>query len=357
MNEFQTSLLLIGVIAIAGVFIYNKWQERRAGRAADEMFRSRHLDVLSGDGEARSLQRQQAVSEQTRVEPGMASSAAIATDNSTTIAAVGPTVPPIDYVIELSAEQPVALPTVHEHWAGTERRFSGRAALLGWRDETWTVLPSSGTCGRLRAMLQVVSRKGVVNESVLLEFRAEIETLAVELGLNSVSPEMRESLEAARALDSKCAEADIQIAFHVVAVADSAFPGTKLRAAAEASGLVLGDEGRFLLKDDSGRELYALSDRSGKLFSPATMKDMAPQAVTLSMDVPRAPDTKRTFEAMVKFGRHLAALLGGTVVDDNDQPLDDRSVEAIDMQLVAVRMALNAQGISPGSPLALRLFS
>ena len=87
------------------------------------------------------------------------------------------------------------------------------------------------------------------------------------------------------------------------------------------------------------------------------MKDAAPQALTLSMDVPRAPDTQRTFDAMVRFGRHLASLLGGGLVDDKNQPLDERAVSAINAQLVMVRRNLEAQGISPGSALALRLFS
>jgi FtsZ-interacting cell division protein ZipA len=168
---------------------------------------------------------------------------------------------------------------------------------------------------------------------------------------------MRDALDAARALDGICADADIQIAFHVVADPGAAFPGTKVRAAAEAAGFALGADGRFTLLDEEGKELYALSDRSGVAFAPSTMKDATPQALTLSMDVPRAPETQRTFDAMLRFGKHLANLLGGGLVDDNNQPLDERAVSAINIQLVAVRRSLEEQGIAPGSALALRLFS
>jgi FtsZ-interacting cell division protein ZipA len=191
----------------------------------------------------------------------------------------------------------------------------------------------------------------------LIEFRSEVETLAARLGLAAVAPEMRAALDGARRLDHACADADIQIAFHVVAPPGESFSGTKLRAAAEASGLVIDPEGRFALSDDRGRELFSLSDRSGARFSASGMKDAAPLALTLSMDVPRAPETHRTFEVMARFAKSLASLLGGSVVDDNDQPLDERAVAAIGAQLAVVRESLEAEGIVPGSALALRLFS
>jgi hypothetical protein len=44
-------------------------------------------------------------------------------------------------------------------------------------------------------------------------------------------------------------------------------------------------------------------------------------------------------------------------VDDNGSPLDERAVAAIAQQLDAVRARLEARGIPPGSPAALRLYS
>jgi hypothetical protein len=45
------------------------------------------------------------------------------------------------------------------------------------------------------------------------------------------------------------------------------------------------------------------------------------------------------------------------MVDDNGNALDERAVEAIALQLDAVGARLEAQGLPPGSPAALRLFS
>ena len=87
------------------------------------------------------------------------------------------------------------------------------------------------------------------------------------------------------------------------------------------------------------------------------MKDAAPAALSLALDVARAPDTRRSFESMARLAHQLAAVLGGSIVDDNGNALDDRSVAAIAQQLDTVSANLQAHGIVPGSPTALRLFS
>ena len=356
MSEFQTSLVVIGALVIAAVFAYNKWQEYRAGRATDETFRSRHPDVLIGAKAGSGLAT--GGDEEPRIEPVLA-------PRQTPTLGRGPDQegalplpnPRVDYIIELEAQEPVSVAALQEAWSGVEHRFARRAALAAADDGEWGPMQPQGAWRKARAALQLVSRQGVVGESELLEFRSAVETLATKLQALARCPEMRDALEAARSLDEICAQTDIQVAFHVVAAPGASFAGTKLRAAAEASGFALDRAGRFALVDESGRELYALGDRGGLKFESGTMKDATPQALTLTMDVPRAPDTQRTFDAMVRFGRHLANLLGGGLVDDNNQPLDERAVSTINAQLATVRGTLEANGISPGSALALRLFS
>ena len=60
---------------------------------------------------------------------------------------------------------------------------------------------------------------------------------------------------------------------------------------------------------------------------------------------------------MARAGRSLAEAHNARLVDDRDNPLDERSLAAIGAQLEAVRQMLAARGIETGSPLALRLFS
>jgi FtsZ-interacting cell division protein ZipA len=121
--------------------------------------------------------------------------------------------------------------------------------------------------------------------------------------------------------------------------------------------MALEADGKFALRADDQVLLYTLAARDGKAFSAATIDDAAPAALSLSLDVARVPDTRRSFESMARLAHQLATVLGGSIADDNGNTLDERAVAAIAQQLDTVRARLEAQGITPGSPTALRLFS
>jgi hypothetical protein len=206
----------------------------------------------------------------------------------------------VDYVIEL---QGVGSALLRSQWAALEHRFVRRAILADADD------------GKLQAALQMVSRSGVISEAQLLAFRSQVETLAAAHGASVAAPEMREALEAAHKLDHACAEVDIQIALHVLGV-----------------------------------PVVVVKDASFQVTRRA-------DGVTLLLDVPRTPEPARSYEAMVRTARQLAAAHGGRLVDDNNNKLDERALAAIGVEVDAMRARLAELGIEPGSPLALRLFS
>jgi len=259
---------VLGVVALVGVLAYNHVQERSARRQAERSFASRHADVLLEESETSEVRREPTL--RPEPQPGALPH------------------PQVDYIIELT------LP-LKEGWSAIEHRF-GRRALLAAD----------------RAALQMVTRDGVVSEAELLEFRSEVETLAAKAGAKVRAPEMRPALEAAQELDRACADADIQIALHVVGVAaDVPAESQPFRVTPREDGL------------------------------------------TFVLDVARTPEPSRSYEAMVRAARQQ----GGRLIDDNGAALDDRTLAAIGAQIEAVRQDLVARGIEPGSPLALRLFS
>jgi FtsZ-interacting cell division protein ZipA len=332
MSELQIGLLGIGALVVAGVLAYNRIQERGARRAAERAFRSGHADVLLDEpGAARAAE-----------QPHPAPTAARAAPTPPEAPAARPD-PAIDYVVEFASGQAAAQATVLEQWTAIERRHAPRA-LLGTAPDgrSW------------QAGLQLVSRDGAIGEADLIEFRSAVETLAASVGATVSAPEMRAAVDAARALDDFCADTDIQVVVHVVG---GPFPGTKIRAAAEAGGLALEDDGKFALRNDARQLLFTLGARDGALFTAAGMREASPDALTLALEVGRAPDTRRTFESMARLAHQLAAVLGGSIVDDNGSALDERAVAAIAQQLDAVRAQLEARGVPPGGPAALRLFS
>ena len=285
MTELQIGLVAIGVVAVACVLAYNWLQERRAKRAAERAFGSRHSDVLLDAHQERreptldAMPRAQAMPDEALPDPR------------------------VDYVIELALPAGDSEALLGELWAPIELRFARRVLL-------------DGTGSAVRAALQLVSRAGVVSDAELLEFRSAVETLAAKLGATVSAPEMREALDAAHELDRACADADIQVALHVIGVSD-------------------------------------VSQIDASLFSVEPRDD----GVTLALDVARTSEPRRAYEAMARAGVQLAAAGGGRIVDDNGTALDERALATIGAQLDAVREMLSARGIEPGSPLALRLFS
>jgi FtsZ-interacting cell division protein ZipA len=249
----------------------------------------------------------------------------------------------IDYIVEFTSEQPAAMASVQEQWPAIERRHAPRA-LLGHAPDgrSW------------RAGLQLVSRDGAIGEADLIEFRSAVETLAASVSASVSAPEMRAAVDAARALDDLCGESDIQVVMHVQG---GPFSGAGIHAAAQAGGLRLEEDGRFALRNGEQLLLYTLAARDGTPFTAETLQNAAPAGLTLALDVGRTPDTRRSFESMARLAHQLAAALGGSIVDDNGNALDERAVAAIAQQLDAVCARLQAQGITPGSPAALRLFS
>ena len=280
MTDLQIGLAVIGALAVVAVLVYNRWQERAVRRAAERSFASTHADVLV----------------EGRREP--------------TLEPRRPAPPPgalpaerVDYVIELTLPAPAAAAMVQEGWEPIERRFARRVLLVAEGE-------------RVRAALQLVSRSGAVSEAELVEFRSLVETMATALQATVRAPEMKAALEAARDLDKACAEADVQVALHVVGIApgEVAFPGQNF-------GVERREDG-----------------------------------VTLVLDVAVTPEPARSYEAMARAGRQLAQG-GGRLVDDTGRELDERALATVGAQLEAVRQLLLSRGIEPGSPLALRLFS
>jgi len=282
MTELQIGLAVIGALAVIGVVLYNRWQEHGGRRDAERAFGTGHADVLLAEG------RREPTPEPRRAAPPSGAHPAER----------------VDYVMELTLPRPAAAALVHEAWASVERRFSRRVLLVV--EER-----------RIRAAFQLLSRNGVVADAEVLEFRSLVETMAAALGARVSAPEMRGALEAARQLDRACADADVQVALHVVGIgtAPARFEGAAFQATPRADG------------------------------------------VTLTLDVARTRDPGTSYEAMARAGRELARARGGRLIDDAGQELDERALAAVGRELEALRARLAGCGIEPGSPLALRVFS
>ncbi|MCM8594473.1 cell division protein ZipA C-terminal FtsZ-binding domain-containing protein [Accumulibacter sp.] len=418
MTDLQMGMIGLGAAAVIGVVIYNKWQERRHRKLADELLSSRQTDVLlddgfdggaaadesPGDAGARSAVGGAArrPGEQ-RVEPLLRGEADFAEDGAEGETAATLQTPPfqspaerpvvaqsarreparkpggeerpdprsgtaplyllspaIDYIAAIELSESAGAYQIFEAQRAAIARLGKPVNWIGFNEESheWEPIAEDSDCAyrHIRVGLQLVDRKGPVRDGDLSVFHVAMQELADEL-LGVVELPLREpALAMAAELDEFCAGVDIQIGINVVSQGQ-VFAGTKLRGLAESAGMVLDGEGRFARCDDEGNVLYVLLNQEDQPFSTETMRSLATHGVTFLLDVPRVGNGDRVLIQMVEQARRFADALHGAVVDDNRRPLSDAAIEPIRRQVAQFQASMALRHLPAGRALAQRLFA
>jgi FtsZ-interacting cell division protein ZipA len=376
MSELQLGLLVIGAVVVIAVLAYNKWQEVRYRREAEQAFGVGHDDVLMAPSGQESVvtSSQEALQESTpseqteRIEPTLdgVDSGAESAGSTVNIPEAVPaaTVAPLailngglDHILEMAGRSPIDGARAITRAAELLQNFSHPVYLeiLDVDHDRWTALTHERTGKQLRAGLQLVSRRGAVTSDEIDRFSQAVGLLAQELGA-VVGRSAQPAQAIARDLDRFCGEVDIQIAINVVS-AGNPFTGPALRDFATARGFSLDGDGRFHCRDTLGREMCTIQNAGNAAFVAGSLDTLNTIAVTVELDVPRAPGNLQAFDDCVAIARQLAAALGGQLADDNGVPLTEAGLAAIRTQLEPIYAAMTAKGIPAGSPQALRLFS
>jgi FtsZ-interacting cell division protein ZipA len=419
MTELQIGLIALGAAAIVGVLGYNKWQENRHRKLAEAVFQPEHDDVLLSETPAfqrsdteMSVKTLVAVTA-SRIEPVFAplDAAQIEMRNPAAEPAFreSPSVesflpektrepsiktalatPPVSEArfdlaeLEETAddempEVPAALLDARTEFMvamelvdlvpATQILNSQRETLqsiskpVHWvayneRSREWGLLTpdSEQAVRRLRVGLQLVNRLGPVSDSELVIFTGAMQVLADELMAVAMMPTTRVRDQATE-LDAFCAAVDLEIGINLISKG-TAFSGTKIRALAEAAGMVLGVDGLFTRYDDAGRAQFCLQNFETAQFAAESIRTMATHGLTFLLDVPRVDHGERVFLQMTELAKRFAETLHGVLVDDNRAPLGEPQLDHIRREFVGKpQAAMVAFGLAAGSPQALRLFS
>ena len=369
MTDLQLGLLAIGAIVVVAVLAFNKWQEFRFRRDAEGSLRSRHDDVLmeaakehagARGAEAAERHRSARGGERgpERVEPTLDGRQSGMGPDLSEVSEEPLLTPLIDFIVPVEAAQDIDGEALLDAAAAPLGGFSKPVRLEGYDEDgaKWEGLRPGARYTRMRAGLQLVDRQGLVSEAELATFGAGVQQAAAAAGAVAMVPDRGEAMGHAAELDKFCSQVDILIAMNVVSAA-APFPGTKVRALAEANGLVLEDDGRFRRRDEQGRVLYELANGDSTLFSAEALRSMSVSGLTLELDVPRTPDPVRAFEQFRDLVRQLAQVFEGSVVDENQATVLPAAFDRILTQVQTVQRAMAARSIAPGTPSALRLFS
>lgn len=349
MSELQFGLIAVGALVVAGVFLYNKWQEQRYQRDAEAAFGARHDDVLMRSGgqspPARAAER---------IEPSLSLQASALEAEAPARQVL---VESVDFIIPIEGAEDVAGTSVLEAAGAALDRCARSVHLEGFDEKlaAWELVDPDRSYSRMRAGLQMVDRRGPADAEEVAEFGAAVEEVAASLGMLAAMPDPEQALERARDLDRFCGEVDIRIAVHVVNES-APFPGAKVEATAKGAGFELDEpDGKFRRRDEAGRVVCALANQEPIPFKVDSLESLSTRGVTLELDVPRAP--RGAFAGFREVAERFARQLDARIVDDNRQAVGAVAFQAIAAQLQAVHSAMEARGIVPGSTLALRLFS
>lgn len=355
LSELQMGLLALGVAVVVGVFGFNKWQEikhRKAGRG----FVSGHEDVLLAE-RARAVEPAEvdavgAMQVADRIEPHWEAppvehEPAPAVVRSAPAASAQPLAPPalderIDYIAEIEFAAPLSGERAATLAAGFETARTVGCDGFNAAARAWEAPLAGSEYQKVRLGLQITDRGGPVRESDLAEFQQAVDALVAASGAAVAWGGVRNPITNAVELDAFCAEVDVQIGISLVAAAT--FAETKFRGLAEANGFVREDDGVFRRRDDHGLELL-------------TLRQSAPAAVSLLLDVPRVPREAAVFGLMAHCARTLAKGLDARIVDDNQRVLDDAMLAKIGQGVAGIHGRMEAAGMPAGGPLALRLFA
>ncbi len=380
MNELQVSLLVLGGAIVAAVYGFNRWQERKLKRRAEELFQSDHDDVLLD--EAPQPVGLSPVAERKppgRIEPTLGDEPAFSPDDTLPNEEIPPepvfeeappvAVPPrrtfaaglIDYAARLHADVPVSAAALE----GAVRASATYGKPVAWRglnsrSGAWEDLRAVGpeeTYAEFEAVLQLVDRQGAVAAHELEMFCDTIQNAAADLSLTADCPDIQPAVDRAAALDRLCADADVLIGINVIPANGTAIPATKVRAFAEAAGMKLADDGAFYFRTDEGVALYSLCNLDPEPFTPESIKTLSTHGITLLLDVPKTPNGARVFDQMLAVARQMANTLGGLVVDDNRRPFTDAGADGIRGQLKDIYRRMDEMQVPSGGELASRLFS
>lgn len=386
MSKLQIALIVFGILIVAGIYTFNRWQEHRYKKRAESAFQQRHEDVLlknAAPSPAPAMRVRERIEPQFQErEPSVkdgdhaALTQTLSLSRTEELDSTGPQKveprqsdnrapggsPPgtdkLDYQVDLVAHSPIP-------HGGLEKALkqlsdiANRVRLWGAANNGWTALDlhTAPKYSRVRATLQLVNRSGMLPPEDLLAFKRAFERCAVESEASLEAAEIEPLLEVARELDRFCQQSDIVVGLSVIAQKSGPFAGTKVRAWAEAAGFQLRPDGVFQFNDEHGHPSITMESHENPGFVPERIRTLTTNGVTLLLDVPKVANGVHAFDKLVNLARHLANAMGGALVDDNKMMVNESGLDQIRGQLKQIYQEMEARGIPAGSTQAMRLFS
>lgn len=351
MTTLQWILLGAGVLIILGVVAYNKWLEHRLKRHTQRAFSNSQTDpLLSFTRSDHGLH--------SRAEPHLKNTNTADRLLASSVVQRGFN-EEFEQIVSLSFEQPVSGATLLEACMGFEQVGNKSVEVAGTHAHSHKLellYPEAFYSG-LHIGVLLANRSGALSAIEYSQFIQGVQRIADRLEVAIEVPDMEEVLARAKRLDDRLAKLDKHMVIHVVANGGY-WPQDAVACAALEAGFSHRPEG-FFLYYRSGTEVFRMRGVAAEGRTLAILPGMTGTiaALSITLDVPRAPEIEAPFETLITVARAIAARLGASVVDDHRRVVTDVVVAQVDGQLKALYGDLRDAEVEAGSDNALRLFA
>lgn len=224
-----------------------------------------------------------------------------------------------------------------------------------WQLVTREYVPPQFTM--IAAGIQLADRSGFISKPMLDHFQSQVEQLSKLLSAHLEWLGDPDPWRYASQLDQFCIDVDKLVGFHIVHGHNGPFTGTKFRGLAEANGLQLADDGRFVRYSDDQVCHYTVENHDSLPFSPDMLRNSVIRGVAFKLDIPRVKNCPEVFNQMALIGQHMASHLSAYIHDDNKRPVAEPQFDIVRQQVKMIHAKMVARGVVPGSATAMRLFN
>ena len=350
------------IALLVGVWLLNLLDESRHRRRAREAFHNRAGSDVLLDEPPLATNRQEPRFEEPDDEPPLLHEKVSDTDSLVERRAdirAGVLEAEIDYIVTLQLEKAVSAEELRR--AQQQTGQLGRLVLWEGLNELsgWELLDSdhAGSYLGLRAGLQLASRAGPIDLPLLSKFCDTTQYLSDRWLARIQFPDRKEAVEKARRLDAFCAEVDVVIGLNLISREGVPIALKRVGQLAEEAGMVLVAPNGWRYEDDAGRTLFALGQLDGGAIDKVRWRQQSSLGLTFTLDIPKVPGGLAVFDRVTALARHFAQQLNAELVDDQRNVLIDTNLDGIRRQLGVIYSNMELRGLSPGSPLSIRVFS
>jgi FtsZ-interacting cell division protein ZipA len=226
----------------------------------------------------------------------------------------------------------------------------------------WCNLEDEADGGRytdLVLTIQLTDQSGPIDESELTKFSLLVLRMSEALKRRfKFSNDFDEAQELAAKLDRFCKTYDVLAIINLVPADGGEFRGPQIAEHTERAGLELGPMNIYHKPDsDSDHYLFSLAN----LFNPGTfdpehIDELATKGLTLFINMPCTRDPVAAFGVMLETAQQLCNGLNARLVDQKQHDLTASGTDNISDQIRKFTREMEAEGVTPGSDIARRLF-